>query len=92
LLIFPNFNKVFEIYTDASDYQFGSVIARTKNLLRSIVKKLTATQRNYIVGEREMLSIVETLNEFRTVLLGHKLIIYTEHKNLINLKTVSKSP
>jgi hypothetical protein len=39
-----------------------------------------------------MLSIVETLNEFHTILKGHKLKIYIDHKNLINLTTVPKSP
>jgi hypothetical protein len=28
MLIFPDFNKVFEIHTDASDYQIGSVISQ----------------------------------------------------------------
>ena len=31
----------------------------------------------------ERISIVETLNQFRTILLGQKLIKYTDHKNLI---------
>jgi hypothetical protein len=39
-----------------------------------------------------MLSIVETLNEFHTILLDHKLKNYNDHKNPINLTTVSKSP
>ena len=92
MLIFPDFNKVFEIHTDASDYQLGSVISQGKKPIAFYSKKLTATQRNYTVGEREMLLIVDTLNEFPTMLLGHKLRIYTDHKNLYNLMTVSKSP
>ena len=38
MLIFPDFNEVFEIHTDASEFQLGSVISQDKNLLRSIVK------------------------------------------------------
>jgi hypothetical protein len=91
MLIFPDFNKGFEIHMDISDYQLGSVIRQDQKPIAFYSKKLTATQRNYTVGEREMLSIVKILNEFHSMLLGH-LKIYTNHKNQINSMTVSKSP
>ena len=45
-------------------------------------RKLTDVQQQYTVTERELLSIVENLKDFRTILLGQKLRIYTDHKNL----------
>ena len=45
-------------------------------------RKLTSAQRNYTVGERELLAIVETLREFRDMLYGMKLYIHTDHLNL----------
>ena len=36
----------------------------------------------YTVTEKELLRIIETLKESRTILLGKRLIIYTNNKNL----------
>ena len=40
-------------------------------------------QPKYSVTEIELLAIVETLKEFKGMLWGQKIKVYTDHKNLI---------
>ena len=82
LLTYPNFNKPFEIHTDASHTQLGSVISQDGKLIAFYSRKLNPAQTRYTTTERELLSIVETLKEFRNILYGHQILIYTDHKNL----------
>ena len=82
LLSYPNFNQPFEIHTDASHTQLGSVISQNNKPIAFYSRKLSETQQRYTTTERELLSIVETLKEFRNILLGQEIIIYTDHKNL----------
>ena len=82
LLTYTDFNETFKIQTDASLLQLVVVINRKYKLIGSYSRKLTETQTGYTVTEQELLSIVETLEYFRTLLLGHKLRIYTDYRNL----------
>ena len=89
LLAYPDFNKTFDIHTDASDLQLGAVISQQGKPIAFYSRKLTETQTGYSTTDKELLSIVETLKEFCNILLGHKIRIYTDHKNLTqkNLNT-----
>ena len=45
-----------------------------------ISTKLTDTQKSYTTTKKELLSIVDTVKEFRTILLDNKIMVYTDHK------------
>jgi hypothetical protein len=91
ILAYPDFNKKFTIYTDASDFQLGAVIMQEGKPLAFYSRKLTTAQRNYTTTEKELLSIVETLKEFRNILLGYKIEVFTDHNNLVIDATNSAS-
>ena len=82
LLAYPNFSEPFEIHTDASHTQLGAVISQRGKPIAFYSRKLNPAQTRYTTTERELLAIVETLKEFRNILLGQQIRVYTDHKNL----------
>jgi hypothetical protein len=82
LLAFPDYAEEFVIHTDASHTQLCAVIFQRGKPISFYSRKLKPEQTRYTTTERELVSIVETLKEFRNILLGQKIVVYTDHKNL----------
>ncbi len=82
VLAYPDFSEPFEIYTDASSMQLGAVITQDNRPIAFFSRKLSKMQQKYSVTEIELLAIVETLKEFKGMLWGQDIKVYTDHKNL----------
>ena len=84
MLRFPDHSKPFEIYTDASKYQIGATIKQKQLHIVYFSRKLSPTQRRYSTIEQEIFAIVEVLREYRNFLLGARIVIFIDHKNLLS--------
>jgi RNase H-like domain found in reverse transcriptase len=83
MLAYPDFNRPFEIHTDVSHYQLGAVISQEGKPIAFYSRKLNPAQTRYMTTERELLSIVKTLKEYRNIHLGQQIEVFTDHKNLV---------
>eukprot|EP00804_Cyclotella_cryptica_P023756 CCRYP_011141-RA/>CCRYP_011141-RA protein AED:0.41 eAED:0.65 QI:0/0/0/1/0/0/2/0/181 len=82
VLAYPDYSKGFEIYTDGSKRQLGAAVTQNNRQLHFSAENslsVSKIQRNEI----ELLAIVETLKEFKGMLWGQPIVVYTDHKNLM---------
>ena len=82
LLAYPDFNAQFEMHADASKLKIGAVISQEGKLIAFYSQKMNSAQQNYTTTEKELLSVVAYIKEFRNILLWHQITVYTDHKNL----------
>ena len=86
-----DWSKPFDIHTDASDKQLGAVISQNGKPIAFFSRRLSKSQRNYTTTEKELLSIVECLKQFRNILFGYEIHVYSDHKNFVYEATFSES-
>jgi hypothetical protein len=85
VLAYPDYSKVFEIYTDASSKQLQAVITKDIRLIAFFSWKLSVVQHKYSVTKIKLLAMVKTLKEFKGMLWGQLIKVFTDPKNLMRV-------
>ncbi|KAI3366353.1 hypothetical protein L3Q82_000513 [Scortum barcoo] len=98
VLTVPDPALQFVVEVDASNEGVGAVLSQrsaTDNCIHPcafLSRKLTPAERNYDVGNKELLAIKVALKEWRHWLEGAEqpFIVWTDHKNLQYLKSAKR--
>ena len=85
---FPDLQNNSMLKTDASDYHMGGVVSQNGNPIGFFSQKFNSAQLKYPTIEQELLALVETLKYFCWMLLGQRVTVCTNHKNLIGVNTI----
>ena len=96
ILAYPRYDSPFKLTTDASDWCLGSVLSQVQEGVERVIaygsRCLTAAEKNYSTTEKECLSIVHFLGEYRHYLLGRHFIVESDHAPLSLLNQRGKEP
>ncbi|KAK3506733.1 hypothetical protein QTP70_018861 [Hemibagrus guttatus] len=98
LLIHPDPDKPFVVEVDASTTGVGAVLSQQQGNPSRLhpcaffSHKLNPAERNYDIGNRELLAIKLALEEWRHWLEGarHPFLVLTDHKNLEYLRAAKR--
>ncbi|XP_029114156.1 uncharacterized protein lrfn4b, partial [Scleropages formosus] len=94
----PDPELPFVVEVDASESGVGTVLSQRQGKPVKLYpcalfsRKLSAAERNYDIGNRELLAIKLALEEWRHWLEGaqHPFLVFTDHKNLQYLQTARR--
>lgn len=93
IVTMPEFKVPFKVYTDASKWAVGAVLAQEKEGLEYVVayasRALNATQRRWSTFDRELWAVVWAVREFRHYIGLSSFTIITDHRPLLALRRMS---
>jgi hypothetical protein len=84
ILIYPNFEREFILYTDASNIALGAILHQKgddgkEHVIAYENKTLNEAEQNYSTTELECLAVVWAIEKFDYYLEGNKFKVITDH-------------
>ena len=92
ILAYPDFEKPFHLYTDASKSSIGYVLGQKIDGKEHVVayggRELNLAETRYSTTEREALAVVDGIKRYQPYLSGAKFYVHTDHGSLSWLMNV----
>ena len=85
----------FILYTDASGYAIGAILAQKDDKQNDYVvayasRKLKGAEVHYGITEKECLAVVWAVKHFRHYLYGTEYTVVTDHRALLWLMSITE--
>jgi hypothetical protein len=85
----PDMSKAFEVFCDASGTGLGCVLMQENRVVAYASLALRPHEKNYSTHDLELAAVVHALKLWRYYLMGNRCNIYTDHKSLKYIFTLS---
>ena len=93
ILGFPDTDKDYLLYTDASDVGIGAVLTQndedgTERVISFASKAFSGSEKNWTTTEKEAFAVVWALQYFHPYVYGRHVTVFTDHRALQWLKAM----
>ena len=83
IVVALDWNLLFELMCDASDYAIGAMLGQKRDITFQVIyyasRTLNDTQLNYATTEKELLAIVFAFDKFQWYLIRNRVIVHIDH-------------
>lgn len=94
ILVYPDWNRKFILFTDASTFALGAVLTQRdkqdqEHVIAYASRTLLPAEKNYTATELECLAVVWAIGKFHHYLHGKRFSLITDHSALCHLLNVT---